>query len=210
MRTLKVQGKGHVSTEPDMVTLSFDVEVRAWEYEECLSLLNERAEDLRQSMVESGLEKTQLKTSSFRVRVDTRYEEGQHIFNGYVASHRMWIKFPLDKVLLNEVLHHVAEGHSGAEIDLSFSVKDEDALRKRVLSQAVQAARENAEVLASAGGFRLGKLVQMDYGWSEVRIYNHEESFLCEDSSPLLCRADIEPEDVRAGDSVTLVYEIVD
>ena len=44
MRSLKVQGKGHVSVEPDMVTLSFNVEVMEIDYEDCLRNLNERAE----------------------------------------------------------------------------------------------------------------------------------------------------------------------
>ena len=211
MRSLKVQGKGRVSTEPDMVTLSFDVEVEVLDYEECLRALNTRAEDLRQSMVASGLDKTHLKTSSFSVRVKTQYKEDQYIFAGYSASHRMQIELPLDKALLNKVLRHVAQGHSGAEINLTFSVKDKDSLRKRVLTQAVQAAKENAETLASAAGLNLGKLMQMDYGWAEMRIYDREATFLCESmASPEDYNADIDPEDVSVEDNVTLVYEIAD
>jgi uncharacterized protein YggE len=107
--------------------------------------------------------------------------------------------------------HLVAQGHSGAEISLTFSVKDKDALRKRVLTQAVQAAKENAETLAKAAGVKLGKLIQMDYGWAEVRIYEREASMLCEMSAePPQSQADIEPEDVTAEDNVTLVYEIAE
>ena len=170
MRTLKVQGKGHISVEPDRVILSFDVEVMLPDYGECLQALNARAGNLKQSMVSAGLDKTHLKTSAFNVRVKTQYQDGQHIFAGYAASHNMRIELPLDKTLLNEVLKSVAQGHSGAEIRLSFSIKDADLLRKRVLAQAVQVARENAETLAAAAGVKLGQLVQMDYGWAEVRI----------------------------------------
>jgi hypothetical protein len=212
MRLLKVQGKGSVSTEPDMVTLSFNVEVEVWEYEECLRTLNARAEELRQSMVASGLDKANLKTSSFSVRVNTQYKKGRHIFAGYSASHRMQIELPLDKALLNKVLRHVAQGHSGAEINITFSVKDKDSLRKRVLTQAVQTAKENAETLASAAGLNLGNLMQMDYGWAEVRIYDRTANLLCESIAGPEdgYSADIEPEDIRAEDNVTLVYEIAD
>ena len=209
MRLLKVQGKGHVSIEPDMVTVSFDVETKVRDYEECLRTLNSRAEDLRQSMIASGLE-TRLKTSAFNVRVETQYKGGQHIFVGYAASHRMQIELPVDKTLLNKVLGHVAKGHSGAEIKLAFSVRDKDSLRKRVLTAAVQVAKENAETLASAAGLKLGKLMQMDYGWAEVRIYDQESVMVCEGSVMEDYNADIEPEDVGADDSVTLVYEIED
>lgn len=118
----------------------------------------------------------------------------------------------MDKKLLNRVLRHVAQGHSGAEIRLTFSVKDKDGLRKRVLAEAVRTAKENAEALAAAAGMTLGKLQQIDYGWAEVRIYDREASMLCEGPSPAppAYEADIEPEDVVAEDKVTLVYEMAD
>lgn len=210
MRMMKVQGKGHVTTEPDIVTLSFDVEVKLEDYEDCLRTLNARAEDLRQSMIASGLDKAQLKTNAFTVSVDNQYEDGQYFFVGYSASHRMKIELPVDKTLLNKVIRHVAQGHSGAEISLAFSVRDKDELRKRVLAQAVQTAKENAETLASAAGVKLGKLMQIDYGWAEVRIYDREDTMMCAPSAMPDFDADIEPDDVRAEDNVTLVYEIAE
>jgi uncharacterized protein YggE len=69
MRVLKVQGKGRVSVEPDLVTLSFKVETKARDYAECLRNLNARAEDLRASMTAAGLNRAELKTSAFSVRV---------------------------------------------------------------------------------------------------------------------------------------------
>lgn len=210
MRVLKVQGKGRVSVEPDLVTLSFEVEVSDPDYAKCLGNLNERAEDLRASMTAAGLNRAELKTSDFSVRVETQYKDGKHLFEGYLASHNMKIELPADKVLLNKTLRSIAKGHSGAEIKLTFSVKDKDGLRKRVLAEAVRVAKENAEALSAAAGVTLGKLQQIDYGWSEVRIYDREASMLCEGDSPLpsCSEADIEPEDVSAEDNVTLVYEM--
>jgi hypothetical protein len=74
----------------------------------------------------------------------------------------------------------------------------------------VRVAKENAEALSAAAGVTLGKLQQIDYGWSEVRIYDREASVLCESDAPSspCCEADIEPEDVSAEDNVTLVYEM--
>ncbi len=208
MRLLKVQGKGQVTTEPDMVTLSFDVVAKVRDYGECLRTLNARADDLRQSMAASGLSRAQLKTSAFNVQVETKYKDGQYIFKGYSASHRMEIELPVDKELLNNVLRYVASGHSGAKINLAFSVRDKDALRKKVLAHAVKTARENAETLAAAAGVKLGKLVQMDYGWAEVHIYDRMASMVCEARSMRDLDADIDPADVHAEDNVTLVYEI--
>jgi len=211
VRSLKVQGKGCVSEEPDMVTLSFDVSVEVLNYEDCLHALNTRTESLRKNIELSGLDKTHLKTTSFRVRVKTQYVNGEHIFSGYSASHEMNIELPMDKNTLNKVLQHVADGHSNAEISITFSIKDKKALRKKVLTQAVQTAKENAKTLALAADVKLGELMKIDYGWSEVHIYDHQEDFLCQSisSDSLHYNADIEPENVKAEDNVTLIYEIV-
>ncbi len=209
MRSLKVQGSGHVSAEPDLVTLSFDIVGHAMEYGRSLHTLNKRVDDLRNNISTCGLDTAKLKTGSFNVRVATRYEGNNSFFDGYDASHRLHIELPLEKELLNEVLLRVAEGHSGAEINLSFSVKDKPALRKKALAQAVQEARENAEILTAAAGVKLGKLLQIDYGWAEVRFHEYDVDMLCESAPALEQHApDIEPEEVRASDNVTLVYEI--
>jgi uncharacterized protein YggE len=209
MRVLKVQGRGQVSVEPDVVTLSFNVENTASDYAECLKGLNKQTEDLRRNMSASGLLNAKLKTSYYNISIETRYDDKQHpIFNGYSASHRMQIELPSDKELLNKVLREVAKGHSGAEISLSFSVKDKDALRQRVITQAVRTAKENAETLASAAGVTLGKLQEINYGCVEVMVYEQESRMICSPSLSGVSEPDIEPADVNAEDSVTLVYEI--
>ena len=209
MRVLNVQGRGQVSVEPDVVTLSFNVENTASDYAECLKGLNKQTEDLRRNMSASGLLNAKLKTSYYNISIETRYDDKQHpIFNGYSASHRMQIELPSDKELLNKVLREVAKGHSGAEISLSFSVKDKDALRQRVITQAVRTAKENAETLAAAAGVTLGKLQEINYGCVEVMVYEQESRMICSPSLSGVSEPDIEPADVNAEDSVTLVYEI--
>ena len=213
MRILKVQGKGRVNAEPDLITLSFEVETKAKDYEDCIRSLNARTEDLRVSMTVAELDRTELKTTAFNVRVETTYNNKtrQYMFESYYASHNLHIDFPADKKLLNQVIRCVSQSNSGAKISLAFSVKDKDSLRKRALAEAVKTAKENAEALATAAGETLGKLQQIDYGWVEVRISNHVADMLCEGPEPstsMEYEADIEPEDIIAEDNVTLVYEI--
>jgi uncharacterized protein YggE len=211
MRILKVQGKGRVNVEPDLVTLSFQIESKEVDYAECLLALNTHTEDVRTSITAVGLDRTALKTTAFAVRYDREYVDGKSVFVGYCAYHHLHIELPVDKALLNRVLRKIAKGHSGAEIKLTFSVKDKAALRKLVLADAVQTAKDNAATLAAAAGVTLGKLQQIDYGWAEVRIYDRDASMICDGVAEPIApeyEPDIEPEDVAAEDNVTLVYEI--
>ena len=55
----------------------------------------------------------------------------------------------------------------------------------------------------------LGKLMQMDYGWAEVRIFDQNADMVCDAiAGPSDLDIDIQPKDVSAKDNVTLVYEI--
>ncbi len=212
MRVLKVQGKGRVSVEPDVATLSFDVETKAKDYADCVSSLNNNTAALRADLVNAGLSLAELKTTAFSVRVDSHYKDGQRRLVGYCATHNLHIDVPADKDVLNRVLRQIAKGQSGAEIRLSFSVKDKDGLRQKVIANAVHTAKANAQILASAAGIKLGNLQQVDYGWAEVRISDYNASMICEsmEAAPSEMNADIDPEDVEAEDNVTLIYEIVD
>jgi uncharacterized protein YggE len=210
MRVIKVQGKGRVSLVPDIVTLSFAVETQNADYAQCINALNYRTDELRKSTAAAGLQIADLKTSNFAVRSTTRLSNGERIHAGYAATHTLSIEISTGKDLLNRLLRHISRSHSGAELTLSFSVKDKAAVRKQALAQAVQTAKGNAEILAAAAGVALGSLQQIDYGWAEVRIYDRTASMLCEDAPSPVFAADIEPEDVVAEDTVTLVYEIRD
>ena len=206
VKTIKVLGKGNVTCPPDTVVLSFKIESKSGDYASCLKDLNSRTDDLRSSVRDVTDGKGVLKTADYSIRTESKYEKGHSVFIGYSASHRLQIEFPVDTSLLNRVLNAIAKGYSGAEIRISFTVKNKDALKKRVLQDAVRVAKQNASTIAEAAGVKLGELQYIDYSWSEVRISQREYD-ICE--SPAADNdADIDPEDVQADDSVTLVYAI--
>ena len=93
-----------------------------------------------------------------------------HQFHAVLARHGEIYLPPSLRPVAVDFCASMAQGEEGAKISLAFSVRDKDALRKEVLTRAVEVAKENAATLASAAGVTLGKLMQMDYGWSEVRI----------------------------------------
>ena len=211
MKILKVIGEGTVTSQPDQVILSFNVKSKSMEYSTCINNLNTKTDNLRNNIVSADLSKTDLKTTSFNIDSEFRYNNNDdYIFDGYSASHQLVIKLPMDKELLNQVLHRITEGHSEAEIEMDFTIRDQEAVNRKVLARAVQNARQNAETLATAAGVVLGELQQIDYGGSEVRVRHLRSNILCEQSfSDSLHFVDIETADVKSQDSVTLVYEVL-
>jgi uncharacterized protein len=211
MRVIKVQGKGRVAVQPDTVVITFDVDEKAKEYKDCLNNLNQKTNMLRSDIEAIGRAGSELKTSNFSLRVHTKYTGGRHVFDGYGGSHTLRIEFPADKDILNKVLRQIAQGHSGAEIRLTFTVRDKEAVKKAALVEAVKTAQKNAQILAEAAGLRLGQIQQVDYGWAEIRIYDWGIDMVCQsEPAPMQYEPDIKPEDIAAEDNVTLVYEITE
>lgn len=212
MRTINVQGKGIVKAEPDIAILQFQAIAKSHDYSDCIRDMNAQVEALRIDIETAGIDRAELKTTDFRININTRFlNDGRRVFDGYTASHKLNIEIPFDKGLLNKVLRIVAKAHSGVDLNISFSVKNKEALRHSVLAEAVRVAKSNAELLADAAGIKLGKLMQINYGWTEVRFYEDTMTM----SGADLCSgpeydADEQPAELEAEDTVTLMYEIND
>ena len=115
--------------------------------------------------------------------------------------------FGWDQDLLNVLLRQIAAGGSCADIDLTFTVDDNEALKREALADAVRSARQQAEILAEAAGVKLGPLQSIDHTWSEVHFSRSEVAYSMAEAqgAPL---ADVDPEDIGTSDTATLVWEI--
>ena len=134
-------------------------------------------------------------------------ERDERVFLGFEAKHDLRLELPLDQDLLNRTLAQLAQSASQATFSIYFAVKDGNALRQRVLADAVARARENAETLAQAAGVQLGDILRIDYGWTEIRV---SERIMSYDASMAYSMPipDIEPDEIEAGDNVTVVWAI--
>ncbi len=211
-RTLTVTGRGTASADPDLTVLSFSVLGRDPSYSASVEELNGRVEALREDLEAAGVERARLKTTSFGVRDDRRYDQktGKHVFVGYEASHRLRLELPLDKELLNGVLARVAASASEAAVTISFEVSDVESLRRRAMRAAVADAREGARVLAEASGATLGDILSIDYSYVEIRARRLSYEFA--DAGAMYSASapapDVEPEALDAEEGVTVVWEI--
>jgi uncharacterized protein len=205
-RMIRVQGRATVAAEPDLAVLTFEVEAKNRDYEHCVTTLNQRVENLRREIEMTGVERKRLKTTQFGVDTDYEWVNNSRVFNGYKAKHHLRLELPLERELLNQVVGKVAESVSEAEMDISFGVKDEAALKQRVLEAAVAMARQNADTLARAAGVTLGEILDIEYGWTEVHFrseFRVTDAMACCEAAP-----DFEPMEVEAEDTVTVVWGI--
>jgi len=180
------------------------------EYWVAVAELNERVAALRERLSGAAVDPKQLKTTRFEVDADYRTADKRQVFYGWLARHRMRLELPVDRERLNKALEAVATSKTEAEFSVGFEVRDQAGFREELLADAMRAARRNAEAIVSAAGCRLGKVQSIEYGWSEIRFQSFEHSLALSADSCDMAAPDIEPEDVDAQDSVTVVWELVE
>ncbi len=206
---IRVQGRGEVGAEPDLVVLSFKASDRSVDYADAVARATRSVESLRGTLEEHGVARTDLKTVQFRVETDYEWDSDhkEHLFLGYVATHAL--RLVLDRTHdPGKVLQAIALEAPGVEVRISFEVGDRRGFRQRLLAAAVEAAHENAATIARAAGVRLGPVLGIEYGWTEVRYsssLNMDTMDLSELAAPVIS---FEPEEVRGEESVTVTYAI--
>lgn len=225
MRTIHVTGKGMLKVHPDMTMITMDLEGQYPNYDETLRHSAEDTEDLKKILSGFGFERSDLKTLSFDIDPDFEsYEErrgNQKQYKrrlvGYKFTHRLKVKFPSDNDRLGKILYALANCPLKPEFRISYTVKDQESAKNELLSRAIADAKEKTKVLTAAAGISLGDIQAIDYSWGEINfdISPMRKLMECVDyeMEPTLgskpYAIDIEPDDIEAADTVTVIWEII-
>lgn len=218
-KTIRVTGRGQVAVPPDRIRLNFSLEERKDTYQEAVKASKQSVDEMRNLFVKMGFDGKELKTESFKIETVFEWErnkkkESVRVFKGYEYTHSLKIEFDLDHELLGKILGGISRCDFHPEFRILYTVKDPDAVKNTLLEHAVKDSKAKAEILAKAVGLRLGEIVLIDYSWGEIELVNSTYGKLL-DSMKLSEAEDdyedpmqLEPEDITASDTVTIVWEI--
>ena len=153
--------------------------------------------------------------------MDTEYEnyrdgnnDYRRRFVGYRFNHVTKVEFASDNDRLGRVLYALAACPVRPEFQISFTVKDPESAKNLLLGKAVADAKEKAAVLSGAAGVALKEIQSIDYSWGEIDFeYRPMNGALLAEkclAEPMDARydMDIEPDDIEASDTVTVIWEI--
>ncbi|EKY29680.1 SIMPL domain-containing protein [Clostridium celatum] len=214
-RLITVKGIGNVNVKPDLIIINMELVSHKYDYEETMKLATDSVSKLEKAIEEAGFNKKELKTTSFNIRTSYKsyYDENKNYknkFDGYICEQGLKLQFDLDMQVLSKVLTAITKSEVEPRLNIRFSVKDKDKVNEELLINATENARRKAEVLAKASKVNLGKLVTINYNWSEVGIYS-KTTYEMENKSLVMEEAyapNIEPDDIELSDTATFVWEI--
>ncbi len=215
-RTIAVKGVGSLRVKPDYVVIGLELEAKNEVYERAVSLSSEQIEELTQALIKAGFAKEELKTTSFHIRADYRSEQNDkgnyvQVFDGYVCHSGMKLAFDLDMKLLGETLSAIGSLSVQPELNVSFTVKEPEAVNSRLLKAAADNARGKAEILCAASGVTLGQLQRIEYNWSEPAAYSRTAVSADRMAMPMMknaFRAEMTPEEIELSDSAAFIWEL--
>ena len=219
-RTIRVTGTGALKLRPDLTRLTLTLQGTDEDYGAVLKKSAEDTETLRGVLEGLGFDRSALKTLQFNT--DTVYEGYQdekgvyrNRFVGYQFRHELKLEFPVDDALLGRTLYALAHSGVQPEFRISYTLSDPESAKNALLERAVRDAREKAEALTAAAGVKLGALQSILYSTAEPDL--EVRPMMRKTLAAQNCAAEsasydmsIEPDDIRASDTVTVLWEIED
>ena len=216
-RTIRVTGKGTINVSPDTTVLTIKTDCFSSDYETLIQNASFELERLKETIAKQGFKKEDLKTKDFDINTEyssVKDKKGNYksVFSGYRYRRKMKLSFPKDNERLGKLMQALSTCGIDPDLSLNFIVSDTESTKNLLLEKAVEDGYIKAEALSRGAGVKLGQLLSIDYSWGVIHLeteYIDLSAEKCYCFSEGIPDFDVEPEDVSASDTVTLVYEII-
>lgn len=185
--SVSVAGEGKVVAIPDIAQFSYSVINEGGKDIAKLQKDNtDKGNKIIDLLKKNGVEAKDIKTSSYDISPRyTTYNCYQTYgvdgsvkpcppseITGYTVTQSVSVKVR-DFAKISNLLGGVATLGANNVSSLSFAVEDPDLLKTQARAEAIVKARAKAQAMASAGGFRLGRLLGVDEGSTGRNYYDY-------------------------------------
>lgn len=223
-RSFAVQGEGKVVAIPDIATFTFSVLTQGGK--EIAGLIKENTEKMNGAIAyakSQGVEAKDIETQNYNLEPRYQYYNCNPSYDasgsvkpcppaeivGYTITQTVSVKVR-DFGKVGDILSGVVKNGANTVSGLDFRIDNISKVQNDARAKAITEAKEKAKMIASAAGFRVGKLLSIDEGYTPVfRMMNEKGGYGMGggDVSPVPAPV-IEPGSQDVSVSVTLRYEI--
>ncbi|WP_333815073.1 SIMPL domain-containing protein [Tabrizicola sp.] len=160
-RSISVTGTGTVEAAPDMATLMIGVTTQGKTAAEALAENSKATEAVIARLTASGVAARDMQTSNLSINPNwTGYDSSTPTISGYVASNMLTVRVrALDST--GAVLDAAVADGANTLNGMTFGLADPEPAYKDARKEAVADARAKAELLATAAGVKLGKILSI-------------------------------------------------
>lgn len=167
--TISTTGKGEVKVKPDAFRFTVSVQANNKDLEKTRADINQRMKQVISALKATNTQHLQLTTKQLNLHpVWSAYQKNKLRKKiGYQGQYRLQVQVtdtPYDQLnligsrLMDAALSAGAEGSGG----IQFFVHDLTTARQNALKNAVEDAKQNANIMANTAGVKLGKVFSID------------------------------------------------
>ena len=202
---ITVTGEGMVEAAPDIATLMIGVTTQGGTAAAALATNSAAMDAVLTRLTEAGIEARDMQTSNLSLGPDySKYDSSSGAApSSYVASNMLTVRVRvLDS--LGKVLDAAVADGANTLNGLTFGLADPAPTLNEARKEAVADARAKAELLATAAGVKLGKIVSI----SEAGVVADPMPMFRQDAAA--AAVPVQGGELGLSASVTIFYEIVE
>lgn len=198
----------------DLLRVSIELAGHHDEHDECTREYNRMLRQVREALVGIGIPKDEIKNSDFRISVHKKvlYEKeyGEYFQatsrpDGYDYSARVSLVRDASQEETKAIWIALCSCADSVQFRFNYGIKDEEALKTTLLTEAVTEGRRRADILAAAAGARVTGIHSISY---EFDGGDYRTSAAYAQSSPYDEVPEFNPEDVYVECAVDMQWAI--
>lgn len=203
--TITVIGRGAVEAVPDMAVLSLGVTTSAVTAAEAMAANSAALKAVIDRLTQAGFAERDVQTSNLSLNPnwEGQGQDGAPLrIASYTASNQVMIRVR-DLATLGTVLDAVVTDGANTMNGLSFGLSEPRPAEDAALRAAVEDARAKAELMASAAGVQLGRILSVSEqgGYAPPMPMFRADAMMAE-------AVPIAPGEISTQASVTIVWEL--
>lgn len=157
------EGKASIKITPDIVIITLTVEKQDTVEKNAIVKLNSEISKLVDVLTKLGFNNKSIKIADLNISSSSNYSDDKEKKN-YTATNTLKIEFGLDTKVVDAIYVNVQEAGL-SDLDIDFDTKLSDSLEKsariKLVQQAIEDAKANAENIAQTLKIKLGKVKQV-------------------------------------------------
>jgi uncharacterized protein len=204
---VRASGDGVVSLKPDQATVTIGVVTQATSADAAAAQNATQLTSVLKQLRSTLGSTADIRTSGYSLNPNYKYGNGQSpTITGYTATNTVLVKID-DIARVGSVVDAATRTGANTIHGIEFGVKNEQAGRAEALKLAAQAARANANAIASALGLRVIRVRSAESG-QPVHVIPFQREFQARAADVVRAPTPIEPGTLDFRATVTVTLEV--
>lgn len=206
-------GIGEESYKPDQIILTLTFVFKDNLYDEVLENGTKSVLDFVNNILyKYGFSENDIKTKSFIIKEEQKYNEEtrSYDFDGYSYNQTVILKFDYELEKLTNMMKDISKLSNHPYYKIEFSLKDEEKVKKELISKAYNDAKEKANIIALASNKILKDCIKvsfkpLDVDFLSLTSLDNSAMYLKEASMPLMNKI-FTPEDITLSENIYCLW----